>query len=49
MSLTPDDTTESGAEDDSDPEIPAGVLRGIEDIDAEETATKADLEAILHS
>jgi len=49
MSLKPaDDDTETGAEEDN-PVIPAGVLRGIEDIADENTASKADLESILDS
>ncbi|WP_165857878.1 hypothetical protein [Halonotius pteroides] len=49
MSLQPaDDDTETGSEED-DPVIPAGVLRGIEDIADENTASKADLESILES
>ena len=52
MSLTPAaDDAETGSEDDSvdDPEIPVGVLRGIEDIATGDTASKADLESVLDS
>ena len=35
------------AEDGSDPQVPEGVLRGIHDIENGDTASKADLEAVL--
>jgi len=49
MSLTPDDDVDGESEEEIEGEIPAGVLRGIEDIDDEETVTKAELESILDS
>ena len=50
MSLTPvNDDAETGSEDSDDPVIPEGVLRGIEDVNAEDTASKEDLEAIFDS
>ena len=47
MSFTP---TEDGAEEPSDgddPVIPEGVLRGIEDIEDGNTASKEELESLL--
>jgi hypothetical protein len=48
MSLHPTgDDREDGAEDGDRPEVPEGVLRGIEDIDEGRTASKEDLESVL--
>jgi len=47
MSLTP---TEDGADehaDGDDPVVPEGVLRGIEDIEEGNTASKEELESLL--
>jgi hypothetical protein len=47
------DSANHGREDGSDdeegrPELPEGVLRGIEDIDEGRTASKDDIESILN-
>ncbi|GAB3688173.1 hypothetical protein GCM10028857_22040 [Salinarchaeum chitinilyticum] len=43
----PDDGQENGDEDPQRPEVPEGVLRGIEDIAEGRTASKEDIEALL--
>jgi len=49
MSLTPtDDGAEKGAYDGDEPLVPEGVLRGIEDIEEGDTASKEDLKALLN-
>jgi len=49
MSLTPtDDGAEERADDVDAPLVPEGVLRGIEDIEEGNTASKEDLEALLN-
>lgn len=48
MSLNPrNEDDQSGGEDGEDPLVPEGVLRGIEDIEEERTASKEDIEAVL--
>lgn len=48
MSLHPaGDDREDDAEDGDRPEVPEGVLRGIEDIAEGDTASKEDLESVL--
>jgi len=48
MSLTPsDDGAEKRSDDGDDPLVPKGVLRGIEDIEEGNTASKEDLEELL--
>ncbi|WP_169051889.1 hypothetical protein [Halorhabdus amylolytica] len=48
MSLHPTgDDHEGDAEDEERPEVPEGVLRGIEDIAEGRTASKEDIESIL--
>lgn len=48
MSLHPTgDGREDDAEDRERPEVPEGVLRGIEDISKGRTASKEDLESLL--
>lgn len=42
-----DDDTEDSTDEGEDPLVPEGVLRGIEDIEDEETASKEDLESTL--
>ena len=42
-----DDLSGDDVEDGDRPEIPEGVLRGIEDIAEGETASKEDLESVL--
>jgi hypothetical protein len=49
MSLTQiDDGAEEPADDGDAPLLPEGVLRGIEDIEEGNTASKEDLEALLN-
>lgn len=43
----PDDERENGDESPERPEVPEGVLRGIEDVAEERTASKEDIEALL--
>lgn len=45
MSLNP--RNEDDRSDGEDPLIPEGVLRGIEDVEEERTASKEDIEAVL--
>lgn len=48
MSLSrPDNDTEDSTDDGGDPLVPEGVLRGIEDIEEGNTASKEDLESVL--
>lgn len=48
MSLHPTgEDREDDAEDGERPEVPEGVLRGIEDLDEGRTASKEDLESVL--
>ena len=48
MSLSrADDDTEDSSDDGEDPLVPEGVLRGIEDIEEGETASKEDIESVL--
>jgi len=49
MSHTPADDTKTESDEGDDPVIPAGVIRGIEDIDAENTASKTVLKSVLSS
>jgi len=48
MSLTPSEENTDDGSDDDEPNVPEGVLRGIEDIEAEDTASKDDLESLLN-
>jgi len=41
------DGHEDGVEDGDRPEVPEGVLRGIEDIEEGRTASEEDLESVL--
>jgi len=48
MSLNPrNEDDRSDGEDGEDPLVPEGVLRGIEDVEEERTASKDDIKAIL--
>lgn len=48
MSLTPtDDGTEEHSDDGDEPLVPEGVLRGIDDIEEGNTASKEELESLL--
>jgi len=48
MSITPvDDGAENSSDDGDEPEVPEGVLEGIDDIEDGNTVSKADLESLL--
>lgn len=48
MSLTPDDDgAEKCPDDGDDPLVPEGVIRGIEDVEEGNTASKDELEGLL--
>lgn len=48
MGLTPSDDAEGSDSDEREnPEVPEGVLRGIEDIEDGTTASKENLESVL--
>jgi hypothetical protein len=48
MSLNPrKEDDRSDGEDREDPQVPEGVLRGIDDVEEERTASKEDIEAVL--
>lgn len=47
MSLTPSNNAGEGVDNGDAPLVPEGVLRGIGDIEAGNTASKEDLDALL--
>lgn len=47
MSLTPAEDESSEDSNGDEPLVPEGVLRGIEDLEEENTASKDDLESLL--